>query len=362
MLDYITIKGFRSIKSIEKLELGPLTVLIGANGSGKSNFVGVFSFLNALREGRLKEYVLRAGGAEKVLHYGSRVTEHLEIHISIRGGQAEYWIKLGATGADELVPLSEFMDAEGFGRGPIKSDGNEAGISRDTVMSAPLRRHFEGLFDRRRIYHFHDTGDHSPFKKTADVHDNRYLRPDGSNLAAFLYLLRERHRDDYDTVVQVIQQVAPFFKGFDLEPEKLNPHKIQLQWRHTGTDAYFDASSLSDGTLRFIALATVFLEPEQYRPAVILVDEPELGLHPYAIALLASLMRQASTETQVVVSTQSSLLLDYCEPEDVIVAERVDGATKLERLDSPRLKTWLEDYSLGQLWEKNELGGRPVPE
>ena len=199
-------------------------------------------------------------------------------------------------------------------------------------------------------------------KKTADVHDNRYLRSDGSNLAAFLYLLRERHRDDYDTVVQVIQQAAPFFEDFDLRPEKLNPHKIRLQWRHAGSDAYFDASSLSDGTLRFMALATLFLQPEDYRPAVILVDEPELGLHPYAIALLASLMKRAAAETQVVVSTQSSLLLDYCEPEDVIVAERVDGATKLERLDSPKLKTWLEDYSLGQLWEKNELGGRPLPE
>ena len=182
-----------------------------------------------------------------------------------------------------------------------------------------MRAHVEALFDGRRIYHFHDTGDHSPMKKTADVHDNRYLRSDGSNLAAFLYLLRERHRDDYDTVVQVIQQAAPFFKDFDLRPENLNPHKIRLQWRHTGTDAFFDASSLSDGTLRFIALATVFLQPEEYRPAVILVDEPELGLHPYAIALLASLMQQASTETQVVVSTQSSLLLDHFEPEDVIV-------------------------------------------
>ena len=362
MLDYVTVKGFRSIKCIEKLELGPLTVLIGANGSGKSNFIGVFSFLNALREGRLKEYVLRAGGAEKVLHYGSRVTEHLEIHVSIRGGQAKYWIKLVPTGADELVLQSEFIDAEKDGRAPIKSAGNEAGIRRDTVMSVPLQRHFEGLFDGRRIYHFHDTGKHSQMKKMADVYDNRYLRSDGSNLAAFLYLLRERHRDDYDTVVQVIQQAAPFFKDFDLRPENLNPHKIRLQWRHTGTDAFFDASSLSDGTLRFIALATLFLQPEEYRPAVILVDEPELGLHPYAIALLASLMKRASTGTQVVVSTQSSLLLDHFEPEDVIVAERAGGATTLERLDSPRLKTWLEDYSLGQLWEKNELGGRPVPE
>ena len=362
MLDHVTVQGFRSIKFIEKLGLRPLTVLIGANGSGKSNFIGVFSFLNALREGRLKEYVVRAGGADKVLHYGSRVTEHLEIHISVLGGRAKYWIKLVPTGADELVPLSEFIDAENFGRGPIRSAGNEAGIRREVHTSVPLRAHVEALFDGRRIYHFHDTGENSPMKKTADVYDNRYLRSDGSNLAAFLYLLRERHRDDYDTVIQVIQQAAPFFRDFDLQPENLNPHKIRLQWRHTGTDSYFDASSLSDGTLRFIALATLFLQPEEYRPVVILVDEPELGLHPYAIALLASLMKRASTGTQVVVSTQSSFLLDYFEPEDVIVAERDDGATKLERLDSRRLKSWLEDYSLGQLWEKNELGGRPLPE
>ena len=362
MLDHVTVKGFRSIKSIEKLELRPLTVLIGANGSGKSNFIGVFSVLNALREGRLKEYVLRAGGADKVLHYGSRVTEHLEIHISVLGGRSKYWIKLVPTGADELVLQSEFIYAENVGRASIKSAGNETGIRRDVQWSVPMQPHVEALFDGRRIYHFHDTGEHSPMKKTADVHDNRYLRSDGSNLAAFLYLLRERHPDSYDAVVRVVRQAAPFFEYFQLAPENLNPHKIRLEWRHAASDAYFDASSLSDGTLRFIALATVFLQPEQYRPAVILVDEPELGLHPYAIALLASLMRQASTETQVVVSTQSSLLLDYCEPEDVIVAERVDGATKLERLDSPKLKTWLEDYSLGQLWEKNELGGRPLPE
>ena len=362
MLDYITVKGFRSIKDLEKLKLGPMNVLIGANGSGKSNFIGVFSFLNALREGRLKEYVLRAGGADKVLHYGSRATECLEIHISILGGEAKYWIKLVPTGADELVLSSEFIEVEDYGRGPIKSVGNEAGIRRGIDWSATLEDHVEALFEGRRIYHFHDTAEHSQMKKMADVYDNRYLRSDGSNLAAFLYLLRERHRDDYETVVQVIQQAAPFFEDFDLRPENLNPHKIRLQWRHAGTDAYFDASSLSDGTLRFMALATLFLQPEEYRPAVILVDEPELGLHPYAVALLTSLMQRASTDTQVIVSTQSSILLDYFEPEDVLVAERVNGATKLERLDSPRLTTWLDDYSLGQLWEKNELGGRPVPE
>ncbi len=196
-------------------------------------------------------------------------------------------------------------------------------------------------------------------KKTADINDNRYLRPDGSNLAAFLYFLKLKHESSYSLIRRTVQRVAPFFDDFLLEPQRLNPDKIRLEWRHKGSDAYFDASSLSDGSLRFIALATLFLQPEDYRPSVILVDEPELGLHPYAITLLASLVKQASLKTQVIISTQSPLLLDHFQPEDVLVADRVDGGTQFTRLESAPLATWLENYSLGQLWEKNEFGGRP---
>jgi predicted ATPase len=146
-----------------------------------------------------------------------------------------------------------------------------------------------------------------------------------------------------------------------IEPSEDNPEAIKLEWRHKSSDQYFDASSFSDGTLRFIMLTTLFLQPQKYRPSLILVDEPELGLHPYAIELLAALVQQASVKTQVILSTQSSSLLDYFKPEHVLVAERVNGGTQLTRLQLPRLKKWLEDYSLGQLWKKNEFGGRPVP-
>jgi predicted ATPase len=145
-----------------------------------------------------------------------------------------------------------------------------------------------------------------------------------------------------------------------LRPLRLKPDTIKLEWRHKISDQYFDASSLSDGSLRFIALATLFLQPEEYRPTLILVDEPELGLHPYAIETLAALIRQAAIKTQVIVSTQSSLLLDHFEPEDVLIADRLQGSTQLTRPDPERLKSWLKDYSLGQLWEKNEISGRPV--
>ena len=196
-------------------------------------------------------------------------------------------------------------------------------------------------------------------RKTSKVDDNRFLRGDGSNLAAFLYFLKQKHEAAYSLIRRTVQRVAPFFDDFVLEPSNLRPDDIKLEWRHRISDQYFDAAALSDGTLRFIALATLFLQPLQLRPSIILADEPELGLHPGAIEILAALMQQSSVNTQVIVSTQSSRLLDRFEPADVLVADRVDGGTTFTRLEAPRLEKWLEDYSLGELWEKNEFGGRP---
>ena len=190
------------------------------------------------------------------------------------------------------------------------------------------------------------------------LHDNRALRQDGSNLASFLYLLREKHEASYRMIRNTVRQVAPFFDDFDLEPVALNPDTILLEWRHRNSDAYFNAASLSDGTLRFMALAALLLQPADLRPEIILLDEPELGLHPYAVVMLAAMLRSASTETQIIAATQSPGLLDRFEPEDVLVAERVAGETRIKRLEAEPLHEWLEDYSLGQLWEKNHFGGR----
>jgi len=366
-LDWISVQGFKSIASLEKLKLRATNVVIGSNGSGKSNFIGVFSFLHAIREGHLQSYVAEAGGAERVLHFGSKITPELRIHVSFDGGINQYEVTLRASADDELVPLSErvyYWDKDrGFGT-PLQVDisrvNKEAGISRAKTSGIEgfVREHL----DRWRLYHFHDTSASSPMKKTADLNDNRYLRPDGSNLAAFLYFLRSKHPSSYLVIRRTVQRVAPFLDDFQLEPMQLNAEKIRLEWRHKGTEAFFSAASLSDGTLRFLALATLFLQPEKYRPSVILVDEPELGLHPYAIALLASLVKQASVKTQVIISTQSPQLLDHFEPEDVLIADRVNGGTQLSRLDAGKLESWLEEYSLGQLWEKNEFGGRPGAE
>lgn len=366
-LETITIEGFKSISSIKELKLNAINIVIGSNGSGKSNFIGIFSFLHAIREGKLQDYVIKGGGANKILHFGEKTTPELYIKISFNNKRNEYSINLAPTESDELIPVDEFAyfwnkEYPSPLRQPVSRDGKEAGIS-NKLISDNITQYVREHLTTWRAYHFHDTSASSPMKKTMDIDDNRFLRPDGSNIASFLYYLQEKHESSYDMIKRTIQRVAPFFEDFHLAPQQLNSEKIKLEWKHKGSDNYFDASSLSDGSLRFIALTTLFLQPDPYKPSVILVDEPELGLHPYAISLLASLIKQVSKNTQVIISTQSPLLLDNFEPEDILVADRVDGGTTLTRLESSeKFEVWLEEYSLGQLWEKNELGGRPKVE
>ena len=364
-LDWITIKGFKSISCIEHLQLRPINLMIGSNGSGKSNLLEVFSFLKAIRYGQLRYYVQRGGGANKLLHFGVKNTQNLTIHVSFENQVNGYEIQLGLDDFDNLFPFDETLyfwdkehNSERYTEGIIGKNG-EAGIS--ARSNSGIQRYVQDRLASLRYYHFHDTSRTSPLKMTADIDDNNFLKPDGSNIAAYLFYLQKDHEKSYELIRQTVRLVAPFFEDFQLAPQKLNEKKIRLEWKHLHSDAYFDASSLSDGSLRFIALATLLLQPKELIPPVIIMDEPELGLHPYAIVLLASMVKQASTKLQIICATQSPLLLDNFEPEDVLVAERANGATSFTRLDSESLDSWLEHYSLGQLWEKNEFGGRPEP-
>ena len=372
-LESISIKGFKSIRDVE-VKLRDINVLIGANGSGKSNFLEVFSFLQAIHASRLsdrlvdealRQYVARRGGAGSLLHFGPKFTEYVGFGIKF-DSSGEYSILMDYTDADtlsinrisarySLAPSNELLPADA------------PSVREDTTGTSSLERKahddaFIRLLSSWRLYHFHDTSRSAPIKKTANLHDNRYLRADGSNLAAFLYLLREKHEHSYRFMRNTVRLVAPFFEDFILEPLALNPDTIRLEWKHVGADAYFDVSSLSDGTLRFIALAALLQQPVELRPSVILLDEPELGLHPLAITMLASMIKTASVDTQVILATQSPTLLDHFKPEDVLVADRVDGATEFTRHSTEELALWLEDYSIGQLWEMNDLGGRPASE
>ncbi len=371
VLDRISIKGFKSIRSAE-LEIRPINVLIGANGSGKSNLLEAMAFMQAIRAGNLQGYVGRAGGADRLLHFGAKTTDEMAFRARFSNeGICEYRLNLTPTDTDTLYPNSEalvFWDKEIYPDEPrkkvISGKGGEAGVSKASAGRESLAgKHVRRSIDSWRVYHFHDTGPHSPMKKTAALNDNRYLRPDGSNLAAVLYLLREKHEWDYGFIRQTVQLAAPFFDDFALEPQGPNGDTIRLKWKHVGDDDCFDVSALSDGTLRFIALVTLMLQPKENLPSVILLDEPELGMHPAELDLFESMVSYVSkgiAGAQVILATQSARLLDQFETEDVVVADRVKGATEFSCLDAKKLEVWRERYSLGELWEKNDLGGGPT--
>ena len=210
-----------------------------------------------------------------------------------------------------------------------------------------------------RVYHFHDTSRTAKVKQEHNISNNQSLLFDASNLAAFLYRLKHNYEKSYNEIVETIRLIAPYFDDFMLEPKESNDELIVLRWHQKGCEDVFNASQLSDGTLRFICLTTLLLQPSELQPATIIVDEPELGLHPYAITMFAEMVKQVSSKKQIIISTQSVELLNEFDVEDVVVVNKDnDGSSKFSRLNEDELKDWLDDYSLGDLWQKNILGGR----
>ncbi len=362
-LDKVQIEGYKSIRSME-LDIRPINVLVGANGAGKSNFLEVFDIIGEALNLNLQRTVKRLGGANHLLHYGAKVTE--EIHVRMEFGQNGYEVWLAPARGDTLFFVREQCWGMGWGyERPYVVDlalgQDESGLPEEAEDSRnSIARWTLDTMSSWRRFHLHDTSDQAAVKHLRRLADNRTLRRDAGNLAAFLYRLRETRRASYDRIVAAIRLVAPFFKDFSLAPDPLNERMIMLEWTSTESSDYGDAHSLSDGTLRFMCLATLLLQPDP--PSLVLIDEPELGLHPFAMVQLADLIRSVTQDCQVIVSTQSVTLLNQFEVDDIVVVERHDGASTFNRLDEGELDSWLDEYAVGELWEKNVIGGRPSRE
>lgn len=360
-LEQLTVKSFKSIRE-QTLRLGRLNVFIGSNGAGKSNLVSVFHFLNRIVAGDLQNYTGEAGGADRILYFGRKQSPSLAVELEfVQGNDANgYAFELRPTVDDRFIFSSEtiwYHDRSRYPKPlPIYLGGghSETHVQKSTERIAGYVRHD---LDSYRIYHFHDTSNSARVKQTCDLNDNLRLHPDAGNLPGFLYRLQQKHPGHFQNIEDTIRQIAPFFEGFRLEPSRLSPDKILLEWKEKGSDAYFNASALSDGTLRFMCLATLLLQPTL--PSVVLLDEPELGLHPAAISLLAALLESTAQRTQILVATQSVTLINQFTPEFVWVVERENQESVFKHLESADMSAWLENYSLGELWEKNILGGRP---
>jgi predicted ATPase len=371
IINSISIKGFKSIKDLNDFKLNNINVLIGSNGAGKSNFVSFFRLLRDLIEQRLQLAIAIQGGADACLYLGSRETKQLSVKLLF--GVNGYEFMLIPTVDNKLVFSHEAALYRGHLVGGITSrrtfgSGNFEATLKDrkddpgmSTSKGPPYYVFDAI-SSWVVYHFHDTSLVAGVRKPGAINDNEFLRPNAENLAAFLYRIQNTNPDTYSKIRDVVRLAAPFFDDFKLRPIPATPDLIQLEWLQQESDYPFLANQLSDGTLRFICLATALLQPQC--PKTILFDEPELGLHPYALSLLGNLIKKAvapwgNPTNQIIISTQSALLLNEFVPEDIVVVERSDGQSIFRRLDSAELSEWLSDYTLGELWQKNLLGGRP---
>jgi predicted ATPase len=353
-LKRIEIKGFKSIESAD-LELGDLNVVIGANGSGKSNLIGAFKLLERYASDRLSEYV--GAKPSRFLHHGAKVTPEMSLKLVYEG--QTHSLTLRAV-QDKLISVKEQSQSSNkvaSGRATASPDNVQGTKHSASRSSSGSRKPLKALASGFAVHHFSDTTDLSSMRQAVGLNDNRCLRSDAANLAGFLYWLQKKEPKCFQRIQECIRLMVPFFDRFDIVPHQYDSNSLVLEWWQKGADERFDVFYLSDGTLRFICLATLLLQPKL--PSLILLDEPELGLHPFAIRILAEMLESASMRTQIIVATQSVTLLDNFAPDHVVVAENDGRKSTFTRLDSDRLASWLEDYSIGELWEKNVLGGRP---
>lgn len=349
MLDRIVIDGYKSIKHID-LKLRPINILIGSNGVGKTNFISFFRLLNNLYEQRLGNYTMRHR-AETLLHYGVKSTSELKGFLKFQDNAYSFVLQPRSNGSMFIAEERCYYQNKYYTKTNLEESQIKDAVD---IQNQLISEHLENF----KIYHFHDTSEGAPLRKEANVNDTRLLRGDGGNLPAFLYMLSMEYPKTLKRIEQTIQSIMPYFERFDLHPLPAGD-KIELVWTDKNAyDKYFSGNDLSDGSIRFIALTTLLMQPAP--PKVIIIDEPELGLHPVAITKLSGLIKSASARgCQIIISTQSVNLISNFDTEDVITVDRQNGQSVFNRLDSAELAQWLDDYSLGDLWTKSIINGQP---
>lgn len=361
------IRGYKSVSDSSPLDIsfGDTTVLIGANGAGKSNIVSFFKMLGYIMSGSLQLFVERMGTNNSFLYYGSKITPQLQAELLFENDKDydKYSFGLVPASPDRLIFNNENLEVGSKVNGGeahsihLDLQFKESAIATDERTTVKrIRKVLSGC----KVYQFHDSSASGPLRQSSTVESAQYLQSEGNNLASFLYFLKDNYPESYSKIESYVRLAVPQFRSFYLEPNK---KYISLRWKDTSLNDYvFSVDQFSDGSIRFIALATLLLQPAETMPGVIIIDEPELGLHPYAIDQLIEMIKDASLKAQVIVATQSPALMDGFEVEDVRVVERDEDfdCTVLHTLDADKLQKWLETYSLSELWNKNVIGGRPI--
>ena len=358
----LEVRGYKSLNDA-RLDLDSLNVLIGANGAGKSNLISLFEFMGESLRRNLEDFVQSRGGANAFLHLGSSTTEELIIRATIDTSSTRNILqqRFGYKPPDALY----YMERHGGG---LSAEEQEREVVVDDVCSVvpergevyPARLLVERLQTQVSMLHLLDTSVTAPIRKECYIDDNRRLHPDGGNLAAMLHLYANQYPASYRRIRSTVRKILPSFDDFVLEPQRLNERSILLNWRQKDNKYVFGPHQFSDGSLRAMALIALLLQPDDYLADIVILDEPELGLHPHAVSLVTGLIQGMAERTQVIVSTQSPTFVDEFAPEDVVVVEARGHETRFARLDPDALQDWLQEYSLGELWQKNVIGGGPM--
>lgn len=372
MLTKLHVKNFKSIKN-QEINLKRLNILVGQNGAGKSNFISLFTFLERAIEQDLSEHISAEGGIDSLLFNGDKETDNLYLDLTFPISSAkynEYRLDIKSTGEGHIVSseIIAFGDSRYYINPwnlEISSRGNETNLKNYQHLQkegARVASHIYKYLKDLKVFHFHDTSNNAAIKKPQDIGDVYTFKKKAENIAPFLAHLKENHFEVYQRIVDTVKLVFPTFNDFDLRESPKAKEKMLLRWTEKGKEEPFIIRQISDGTLRFICLATLLLQPLElnYIPKTIVLDEPELGLHPLALRVLSELIKKASQYRQVIVATQSVTLLEQFSPEDLMVIDKSeDGQSTFKRFNNEQFKEWLEDYTLGELWENNLLGGRP---
>jgi len=400
----IRLKNYRSLIELD-LSLSPLNVLIGSNGSGKSNFLSLFNLLKHAADGKFQDYIDdEIGGFNHLQHFNAPRTEigqrvfigltierlqtlnNIRVAEGFRTGMGEFTIEIGGR-----IGQGYIIKSEEITRPPYPNQTNsfrllraESGRVRNlsalpSLTSEPETEPFQldsetelalsVLRDpryptlneiRREIVDWQmlrgfGSDALANMRRPQELRVPRMMRLDdkASNLVSILYQLGNRQEYSNHNR-QLNEALKAAFDDFDrLDIPMTEGNSAMLHYRSNELDQPVPAHLMSDGQLRFIGLATTLLQPEP--PSLLAIDEPEVGLHPKLLHILAELIQYAAQRTQLVISTHSTVLLSKLAPENILVTTRDGGQTFIRRLDSERLKKWLNRYTLGELWEVGRL-------
>lgn len=363
MIEQVIIKNYKSIKDLT-LPLNKLNVLIGSNGVGKSNFISFFELTKAIYRQRFGSYTLSKGGIDNLLYRGRKASPFMQGMLDFDNTNAFFYeIRPAQSNKGYIEKTGDYFNNQHLNEKDYTQWNRtlwDNAVEESSLIQRPQWRaaYLKKYLNSFTVYHFHDTSASSLMRGDCNINDNAYLRDNGANLAAYLYALMQNDEKTFRLIEGVVRSIAPYFKGFILRSDVNNKECIRLEWEEKDTDMYFNGYSFSDGTLRFIALATLLLQSNP--PEMIIIDEPELGLHPAAINKLAELAKRASHKSQIILSTQSTNLLNCFDVEDVIVVDRAEGQSVFRHLSGAELEKWMDDYnlSISDLWEKNMIGGQ----